>query len=75
MAAPARRLIVILSLAAILFAALTPGVSSQLLAILPLPWFFFAVLVSITLRTIAGPPDPPAFLFRPVLASRPPPLG
>jgi hypothetical protein len=74
MAPHARRLIVILSLAAILFAALTPDVSGQLLAILPL-LFFFAVLVSITSRTVDGQRNPPAFLFRPFLASRPPPVG
>ena len=71
----ARRLIVILCLAAILFAALTPVASHLLFAILAPLWFFFSILVSISIRTVAGERNLQRFLFRPILASRPPPVG
>ena len=69
----ARRPIVILCLAAILFAALAPAASG--LAVLAPLWFFFVALVSVTIRNIAGQRKPETFLFRPVLASRPPPVS
>ena len=71
----ARRLIVILCLAAILFAALTPTASGLLLAILAPLWFFFSAFVGVHIRNAAGQCNPLRFFFLPVLASRPPPVG
>jgi hypothetical protein len=68
-------LIVILCLAAILFAALTPGASGLLLAILAPLWFFISVFVGIPIRNVAGQSNPQRFLYLPILGSRPPPVG
>ena len=72
----ARRLVVILCIAAILYVALTGTPYGQLLAILAPLWFFFGLLLFVFPRGV--PPasaKPQRFPILPILAPRPPPVG
>ena len=72
----ARRLVVILCIAAILYVALTGTPYGELLAILAPLWFFFGLLLSVFPRGAAlASAKPQRFSLLPILAPRPPPVG
>jgi hypothetical protein len=71
----AHKWIVILCLAAILVAALTPAHFGLLVAILIPLSFLFYVAAGIPVRRAAEQRDAQRFPLLPVLASRPPPAG
>jgi hypothetical protein len=71
----ASRLIVVLCLAAVLFAALTAGSSGELVAVLVPQWFFCAAIVSVAVRSVTEPKNPYQSPFLPVVTPRPPPVG
>jgi hypothetical protein len=67
-----RRTIVLLCVAAVLFAALTPAVSGLLCAILVPFWFFVAVIVSFRFREIEKFYSPQAPLLAHATSRAPP---
>jgi hypothetical protein len=68
------RAIVVLCMAAILFAALTHPGTGQLVAILAPWWFFFAAIVTLLVRRAAERCDVPLFPVLAVISPRPPPV-
>lgn len=71
----ARRLVALLCLAVVLYAALTPGASGLCLAIFVPVWFFAAAIVTFSIRREATDRAPGPLPFLPVLASRAPPIA
>jgi hypothetical protein len=71
----ARRLLIALCLAAVLFAALSPVASALHVAVLVPLWFFFAAVLSVPLRRVTERVNVRRFPFLPVLTPRPPPVG
>jgi len=71
----ARRLIVIVCVAALLLVALTPAASTLLLATLVPLWFFVSIFVGSFQSRVAGPRIAREYPFLPILASRPPPVA
>jgi hypothetical protein len=71
----ARRLVALLCLAVVLYAALTPGASGLFFAVLVPVWFFVAAIVVLSMRRETTDRAPGPLPFLPVLASRAPPIG
>ena len=70
----ARRLIVLLCLAAVLLALLASAANGLPFAILAPLWFFVAAIVGVPLRSVSEHCDVRQFSSLPVFAARPPPL-
>jgi hypothetical protein len=71
----ARRWIVILCVAAVLLAAMSPSTCGLLLAVFFPIWFVFAVVGSVLLGTLPERGFVRQVSFLPVFAPRPPPVG
>jgi hypothetical protein len=69
-----RRLLALISLAAILIAAVSPITLGIFLAFFIPVWFFFAAVVSVPIASADEGSTSPLFIFLPSFSPRPPPI-